>query len=114
MNVSVKGGSYASGLIVALATGQPNINITNCNVNYTIIFDDDSKAESPGVLGMVVEPNITYILNVTTHIYIENTIDPGTGFIGTAVLGDFTIINTTADIRLVGNSNGTGFLGFVE
>lgn len=99
---------------MAVATGRSNINVTNCDVNYTIIFEKKELARSPGVLGRVVEPNMTLVWNVSTRIHIENTETPGTGFIGTAVLGNFSIINTTADIWLKGDSRGTGFLGFVE
>ena len=114
VNVSINGQTTSSGLILAVATGRSNINVTNCDVNYTIIFGDSSYARSPGVLGRVVEPNMTLVWNVSTRIHIDNTETPGTGFIGTAVLGNFSIINTTADIWLQGDSRGTGFLGYVE
>ena len=114
VNVSIQGQTTCSGLILAEALGKSNINVTNCDVNYTILFNDSSYATSPGVLGKVVEPNMTLIWNVTTRIFINNTETPGTGFIGTAVLGNFTVINTTADIRLSGDSRGTGFLGYME
>ena len=57
---------------------------------------------------------MTLILNVTTRLYVKNTETPGSGFIATAVLGNFTVVNTTADITLDGDSRGTGFLGYME
>lgn len=104
----------SSGLILAEASEKSNINMTNCDVNYSIVFADSSYAKSPGVLGSVIQPNMTLILNVTTRLYVENTETRGSGFIATAVLGNFTVVNTTADITLYGDSRGTGFLGYVE
>lgn len=114
VNVSINGQTTSSGLVLATASGKSNVNVTNCDVNYTILFNDSSYARSPGVLGRIIEPNMTLVWNVSTRIFINNTETPGTGFIGTGVLGNFSIINTTADIWLNGDSRGTGFIGYVE
>lgn len=44
----------ATGLILAESNHSSNVNVTNCDVNYTIKFADSSYARSPGVLGAVV------------------------------------------------------------
>lgn len=114
VKVNIYDKTESTGLIVGVAVNGTGINITNCDVNYSIIFADAYQADSPGVIGRDIGPNMTLILNVTTRMYVKKTITPGSGFIATAVLGNFTIVNTTADITLNGGSFGTGFLGFVE
>lgn len=104
----------SSGLIVARATNQTNINITNCDVNYSIMFQKKEYAQSPGVLGFVRDINMSLILNVSTRIYVNNTETPGSGFIATGWESNFTVVNTTADITLRGDSHGTGFIGLME
>ena len=52
--MSVNHQTKAAGLILAEANRSSNINVTNCDVNFTIKFANSSYARSPGVLGAVV------------------------------------------------------------
>lgn len=104
----------SSGLVLASAGGRSNINVTNCDVNYSIMFREKRYAASPGVLGHMRNANMTLVLNVSARLYVNNTKTPGSGFIATGLESNFTVVNTTADITLKGDSRGTGFLGYME
>ena len=50
----MKGQTTSSGLILAEAVGKSNMNVTNCDINYTILFKKKVYAESPGVMGAII------------------------------------------------------------